>query len=129
MIPFDNTVNQLHNMFGGNSMQNFNSVADYSEEDVVCPKCKTSLAELRETLAPGCPYCYKAFRDAVRGIVYRYHGKLEHFGKVPARQVTKAEKLKEIETLEELKKQAVASEDYGGADALKRKIEALRSEL
>lgn len=129
MIPFDNTVNQLHSMFGDNPMQNINVSTPYNEEDIVCPKCKTSLAELRSSLMPGCPYCYKAFRDAVRGIVYRYHGKLEHLGKVPVRQVTKAEKLKEIESLEELKKQAVANEDYSNADALKRKINALRSEL
>lgn len=124
MFPFDNVVNNLFNLksemlFGDNNYF----------EDKQCPKCKTHLSDLKETSFVGCEHCYRVFNDTIRQMAYRYHGRVEHLGKIPVKQVDRASKLKEIERLEKLKKQYADAEDYEQANAMKRKIEQIRSEM
>lgn len=123
MIPFNNVINNLFNL------KNEFFPDEYMFEDKQCPRCKTRLSDLKETSFVGCEHCYKMFNDAVRQIAYRYHGRVEHLGKVPMRQVDRATKIKEIERLEKLKKQYADNEEYEQANAMKRKIEQLRGEL
>ena len=131
MFPFNNAVNSLFGfksefdeLFGDNSFS-----GNFVKNDIICPKCKTRLSDVEETMFVGCTNCYKLFKDLIDRSAYRYHGRLGHIGKVPSRAVTKAEKIREIEVLENQKSQAVAKEDYTLADTLKKKIEQLRSEL
>jgi len=123
MNPFQNAINNLFN---------FKSDIGLDErfyEDIECPKCKTRLSDLKETSFVGCAYCYKVFKDTVTNLAYRYHGRVEHLGKIPTKQIDRASKLKEIEELEALKKKYVQTEDYEQANICKRKIEKLRSEI
>lgn len=126
MFPFDNAVNSL---FGFKNEFDELFSNGYAFEDVTCPKCKSRLSDVQETMMVGCSYCYKLFKDTIDRMAYRYHGKLGHVGKVPSRAVTRAEKMRELEALENQKKQAAAKEDYELANTLKKKIEQLRSEL
>ena len=99
------------------------------EEDRICPKCKTRESDVKETGTVGCANCYKVFRDTVSRTAYRYHGRLEHLGKVPVKHVSKAEKEREIEELHRLMVECASKEDFEGASAYKRKIESLKGEL
>ena len=123
MNPFENVISDLFNMkndiFGGERFF----------EDIECPKCKTRLSDLKETSFVGCAYCYKVFREHIIDMAYRYHGRVEHLGKIPTKQIDRKAKLKEIEELEKLKQKYVSVEDYDQANVCKRKIEKLRSEL
>ena len=123
MIPFDNVINNLFNL----KADMFRD--EHFFEDKQCPKCKTRLSDLKETSFVGCDNCYRIFNDTVRQMAYRYHGRVEHLGKIPVKQVDRASKLKEIERLEKLKKQYADAEDYEQANAMKRKIEQIRSEM
>ena len=123
MIPFDNVINDLLNI-------KTKMFADSNYfEDIECPVCKSRLSDLQETSFVGCDHCYKVFKEAVRQLAYRYHGRVEHLGKIPVKQVDRAAKLKEIEKLEKLKKQYADAEEYEQANIMKRKIDSLRSEL
>lgn len=123
MNPFNNAINELFKI----KTQMFRD--DSFFEDIECPKCKTRLSDFTDTSFVGCANCYKVFREAVRQSAFRYHGRVEHLGKIPALQIDRASKMKEIERLEKQKAQCVATEDYEQANVLKKKIDLLRSEL
>lgn len=123
MNPFNNAINELYKL----KNQMFRE-ASYLE-DIECPKCKTRLSDFTDTGFVGCSYCYKVFREAVRQSAFRYHGRVEHLGKVPVVQLDRTQKLKEIEKLEKQKSICVEKEEYDEAKALKKKIDQLRSEL
>ena len=123
IFPLDDAVHKLHNMdfFFGDSSPYL--------EDRICPVCKSHESDVTDTSFVGCPNCYKVFRDACSRIAYRYHGRIEHFGRVPSKQITKSQKKKEIEELEKLMYECANRQDYEQAQILKRKVDALRSEL
>jgi len=123
MFPFENAIKDLFNL----KSEMFSDHTYF--EDVECPKCKTRLSDLKDTAFVGCANCYRVFHEAVRQMAYRYHGRVEHLGKLPKIQLDRASKMKEIERLEKLKKQYADAEDYEQANAMKRKIEQLRSEM
>ena len=123
MFPFDNVINDLFNL------KTEMGIEEELFRDVECPKCKTRLSDLKETSFVGCAYCYKVFKDTIHDMAYRYHGRVEHLGKIPTKQIDRNAKLKEIEDLEVLKKKYADEEDFEQAGAIKRKIEKLRSEL
>ena len=123
MFPFDNVVKDLFNL----KTDIFRDQTLF--EDIECPKCKTRLSDLQEMSFVGCAHCYKVFHEAVRQMAYRYHGRVEHLGKVPVIQIDRATKMKEIERLEKLKKQYADAEDYDNANLMKRKIEQLKGEM
>ena len=122
MFPFDSVVNNLWNLKSDMFRESY-------LEDIECPRCKSRLSDFKDTSFVGCANCYKVFREAVRQMAYRYHGRVEHLGKIPVVQIDRASKLKEIERLEKLKKQYADAEKYEEANAMKRKIEQLRSEM
>lgn len=122
MFQFDNVVNNLWNL--KSSM-----LRETMLEDIECPICKSRLSDLKDTSFVGCSNCYKVFREAVRQLAYRYHGRVEHLGKLPVVQIDRTAKLKEIDRLEKLKKQYADADEFEQAKAIKRKIDQLRSEL
>ena len=122
---FDGFSNAVSSLYSSGDLYNNENFF----EDKVCPKCKTHESDVRETSHVGCAHCYKVFRDTVSRAAYRLHGRLEHFGKVPARRVSKAEKQREIEVLRAQMIEAAKNEDFEAATALKRKIESLKGEM
>lgn len=103
-------------------------------ENVVCPVCKTSLREFRNTNRLGCPNCYEAFREEINEILKRIAPFERH--KQVAEQIkpekkstkktlTKEEKIAELRAEMKL---AVSEERYEDAGKLKKKIEKLESE-
>ena len=99
--------------------------------DIVCPVCKTSLREFKNTSKLGCPNCYEAFRDEISKIVkriapYETH-KPELISKPKAKKKTetKAEKIAE---LRQEMQQAVREERYEDAGKIKKQIQKLEAE-
>ena len=115
----------------------FSAFADFlpfsKVENIVCPVCKTSLREFKNTERLGCPNCYDAFREEIENIVKR----------IAPRQMHKQEKLNEyiakksndkdmskedkIVNLRQEMAQAVKEERYEDAAKLKKEIQKLEN--
>ena len=65
------------------------------ENDLACPKCGHLYRNYKKTLLLGCPHCYVAFGEQLAGELRKFHGAVEHHGRVPKRWAGEGE-LKEI---------------------------------
>ncbi len=100
-------------------------------ENIVCPVCKTSLREFKQTRRLGCPNCYEVFKDEIEKIVKR----IAPFSTHKQEPIKKLKTAKKVETKQEkidsLRQQmalAVKEERYEDAAKLKKQIKALESE-
>ncbi len=101
--------------------------------DIVCPVCKTSLREFKNTQRLGCPNCYDAFRDEISRIVKKIAPFETHKPEIKAKaksiktkkSETKAEK---IASLRQDMAVAVKEERYEDAAKIKKQIQKLEAE-
>ena len=91
-----------------------------------CPVCSQMLSDLNETYFVGCSNCYKVFESEIEALARNYHGRCEHVGKTPKKDLTRAKVLAELAELSNQEKEAVSNRDYMRAEEIKRKIIALR---
>lgn len=103
--------------------------------DIVCPVCKTSLREFRNTQKLGCPNCYDAFRDEISNIIKRIAPFASHKQDSinvdkPIQVDTNLGKSKQdkIASLREDMALAVKEERYEDAAKIKKQIKKLESE-
>jgi protein arginine kinase activator len=92
----------------------------------VCPECKTTYAEFRQTGLLGCPNCYAAFDAQLTPLLERAHdGLVEHFGKVPRKAGGSRTPQTDIVRLRRELKAALEHEDYETAARLRDSIREL----
>mgnify|MGYP005779183119 CR=1 FL=1 len=116
----------------------FSAFADFLPYErvanIVCPVCKTSLREFKNTQRLGCPNCYDAFRDEISNIVKRIAPfeshkqdsvRLKDFDNRSEAQPNKADK---ISALRQDMALAVKEERYEDAAKIKKQIQKLESE-
>lgn len=116
----------------------FSAFADFLPYErvanIVCPVCKTSLREFKNTQRLGCPNCYDAFRDEINNIVKRIAPfeshkqdsvRLKDFDDRSEAQPNKADK---ISALRQDMALAVKEERYEDAAKIKKQIQKLESE-
>ncbi len=103
-------------------------------QDIVCPVCKMSLREFKNTSKLGCPNCYEAFREEISNIVkriapYSTH-KLDKSSDVKIKKSNKKANTKEekIANLRAEMALAVKEERYEDAAKIKKQIKRLESE-
>lgn len=97
-----------------------------SESTLVCPTCKTTLAEFRKRGIAGCAKCYDVFASVIEPILLQTQGTKSHLKSKPvAKQETKEEKIARLNTS---LKEAIAKEEYEKAAALRDEIKALKEE-
>ena len=100
--------------------------------DIVCPVCKTSLREFKNTSKLGCPNCYDAFRDEIAKIVKRiapYETHKPELISKPTKAKKKTEtKAEKISALRQEMQQAVREERYEDAGKIKKQIQKLEAE-
>ena len=123
--PFDSVKNVLSKL-GVELDREFNAPRI---RDIYCEKCGTSLVDFLETGFVSCSNCYETFKQHAREFASDIHGRTAHVGKVPKKEVTRANKKRELERLIHEKEIAVQKEEYQLADELKIKIARLREEL
>ncbi|MBQ6921575.1 MAG: excinuclease, partial [Clostridia bacterium] len=51
--------------------------------DKVCKNCGTYLSDYFNTGMLGCPHCYTAFRQEIKGTLLKIQKSTEHAGKLP----------------------------------------------
>lgn len=122
--PFENTQYALAQL--GQEMKNDFNMAN---SDVVCLKCKTTLKSFLDTGFVGCSRCYEAFKPYSRSLAMDIHGRVNHIGKVPKAEVTKASKKREIERLKQEENNAVLAKEYLIADGINKQIQRLMEEI
>lgn len=104
-----------------------------------CPSCKLTWEEFRQADRLGCPDCYTAFEAQLGPLLERAHeGGIKHCGKTPARacaapsrperaspQNEALERMARVTSLRKQLEQAVASEQYERAAAIRDQIRQL----
>ena len=96
-----------------------------SEEDRTCPRCHTSLSEVRKAGMFGCDECYNTFAEELDKVLPRIQGAKEHVGEGPkAFRDERALNRKQVELQRELDR-AVAEERYEDAAVLRDDLKAL----
>lgn len=105
-----------------------------TEEDLVCPQCGTTWLDFKNKGRLGCPNDYHAFGAPMRNLVSNQLAPLNaetetfHIGKTPTGVTLAADPSRAtLRELERRLRQAVGSERYEEAAALKKEIDALKA--
>ena len=108
----------------------FEGFKSSQDETETCPKCGTTLAELRKTNRVGCEECYETFRDQFEQLVHRIHGAerhvtegSDHAGEGGGLGKVSSDKKKKM--LQKRLQKRVEEEDYERAAELRDRIEEL----
>lgn len=106
------------------------SVSSKEEDapDTACPRCGMKLSELHKTGMLGCPGCYDAFRDELRGLLTRMQGRAQHAGRRPPEDEKEQARQEKMQSLRSQMEQAVAEERFEDAAALRDALKTLREE-
>lgn len=95
---------------------------------IKCPECGHTLLAFRTQGRLGCPKDYEVFGKALKPLLERMHGSVEHVGKVPANASGEMRRLTELTHLHRELRRAVDQEDFERAahlrDAIRQKEEA-----
>lgn len=92
-------------------------------EDVVCPACGFTQAQLKKIGRMGCPECYQTFRDGLDSLLKAMHKGTKHIGKVPQRLAKEAQVNDRLSSLRDELASAVREERYEDAARLKHELE------
>ncbi|MDP4133278.1 MAG: UvrB/UvrC motif-containing protein [Bacillota bacterium] len=93
---------------------------------LICPFCKTTLNEFRETGIAGCHKCYEVFEPVILPMLEGFHGCSKHKDvKKEAKPLTAEDK---IEKLQKELGEAVKAEEYEKAASIRDEIKALKEE-
>ncbi len=100
-------------------------------KNIVCPVCKTSLKEFKQTHKLGCPNCYDVFKEEIEKIVSKIAPFSTHKQEPIKKLKSTKKKESKAQTILELRNQmaqAVKEERYEDAAKIKKQIKALESE-
>jgi protein arginine kinase activator len=92
-------------------------------QDVACPACGFTQAQLKKIGRMGCPECYSTFRDGLDSLLKSMHKGTRHVGKVPRHLTEEARPARNLSQLKEEIDKAVREERYEDAAALKLEME------
>lgn len=106
-------------LFGPDMGEQARGIPPVSERH--CPSCKLALSELRKSSRLGCGDCYEAFEDELGPMLRSMHKGTRHQGKAPVGERIK----RDLWSLRKKLKDAVASQRFEDAAALRDKIKAL----
>lgn len=105
-----------------------NDKPDAPKEDVICPRCGTSLSRFTKTGRLGCPGCYEAFREQLQPMLQQIHGHVQHAGRRPLCSPTAQRSRTRQDSLTRQMAQAVAIEDFETAAQIRDQLRALAAQ-
>ncbi|MFH0731438.1 MAG: UvrB/UvrC motif-containing protein [Candidatus Omnitrophota bacterium] len=117
----------------------FPTLAEEKEQYLKCPSCGMTYSDFRKIGRLGCSDCYMAFNKALLPLLKNIHGSTHHTGKEPKAlpaggETEHPEEIKELTSYEKIQhlkqklQQAIRSEDYEKAAALRDRIRDLEKE-
>jgi protein arginine kinase activator len=98
-------------------------------EEIACTECGFTQPDFKKTGRLGCPHCYETFSEGLTTILKDMHKGIAHKGKIPARQAKALQYRNRLNDLRTELQQAVDSEQYEKAAALRDEINQLESTL
>lgn len=93
-----------------------------------CPSCGLTLGDIAAAGRVGCATCYKTFGNELNTALSLLHGNAHHIGQCPVRYRERLQRAERIQALRERLREAVASEGYEEAVALRDEIRNLEKE-
>ncbi len=124
-------VSKIQNSIQQGDIQSFLSslMSSISQEQktpqLTCSRCHLPYGEFQKTGKLGCAHCYEDFRDQLKPLLLRIHGRAQHAGRMPAFNTQAQEKKKLIASLRSQMDQAVATENFEEAAALRDQLRQL----
>ncbi len=97
-------------------------------EDGTCDYCHATLQDFRDTGRLGCPECYEAFAQHLRGLLRRLHGSSQHVGEVylpPEGAAVPTDSARVLVDLREQLRRAVDAENFELAAELRDRIRVM----
>lgn len=95
------------------------------ENIIKCSQCGLSYDEFLEKGKFGCAFCYTAFKEQIKPIIRRIHGKVYHKGKVPKKYKKTLKLMQDLKILNSRLRSAVKKEDFEKAAEIRDKIKQL----
>lgn len=103
-----------------------------------CTVCGTSLNLFKKNGTLGCAHCYTEFKEELKPIIKRVHGRTVHCGRIPQgfeaaklpapeETETQTENQSKLQMLTQLLCEAIAAEEYEKAAELRDAVKALRA--
>ncbi len=96
-----------------------------AENSLKCPNCSLTYKHFGQLGRFGCSQCYQAFSPQIEPLLRRVQGNSRHTGKMPQRAAGLLGFRRELENLKEELQDAISSEAYERAAALRDRIRAL----
>lgn len=127
-------VGKIQNSFQQGDIQSFlsslmssisSSVHSSAAPKLTCSRCHLTYEEFQKTGKLGCAQCYEDFRDQLKPLLLRIHGRSQHAGRIPAMNAAAQEKKKVIAELRTKMDQAVAQENFEEAAVLRDRLKQL----
>ena len=124
-------VSKIQNSIQQGDIQSFLSslMSSINQEQkapqLTCSRCHTTYEEFQKTGKLGCAHCYEDFREQLKPLLTRIHGRSQHAGRVPILSTQAQEKKRLVATLRTRMDQAVAAEDFEEAAVLRDQLRQL----
>ena len=124
-------VSKIQNSIQQGDIQSFLSslMSSISQAEKVpqltCSKCHLTYEEFQKTGKLGCAHCYEDFREQLKPLLLRIHGRSQHAGRMPTLNAQAQEKKKMIASLRSRMDQAVAAENFEEAAVLRDQLRQL----
>ena len=97
-----------------------------TESSLICPNCKTTITEFRQTGIAGCSKCYEVFASVINPMLSRTQGTTSHIKK---EEIKKEESVEEkISRLKSSLDKAIKAEEYEKAAKIREEIKELKEE-
>ncbi|MBU6399753.1 MAG: UvrB/UvrC motif-containing protein [Verrucomicrobia bacterium] len=93
-----------------------------------CPSCGFTQADFKKMGRLGCPECYGAFAEPLRGLLKTMHKGSRHVGKVPHGFRPAQNLTDRLKGLQKKLDKAVAAEDFEAAATLRDEMKHLKEE-
>lgn len=108
--------------------KNKNKKMIIEDENIIrCSKCSMSYDDFLEKGKFGCAFCYTAFKEQVKPIIRRIHGKTTHKGNFPEKYKETIKYVKEIKLLNNKLNIEVKKENFENAAKIRDEIKKINS--
>lgn len=120
----------LSQWFGGEALQKSPNHRRPATKELTCSGCNVTYREFLTVGKFGCATCYETFREYVPSVFRKLHsGHSSHIGKIPLSFNKRFAVKKQIEEIRTKMQEAVATENFEKAAALRDEANALQAHL
>lgn len=104
------------------------ATADPAVPDLTCSRCGLTYRDFKKTGRLGCAQCYQDFRDQLKPMLLRIHGRSQHAGRMPRVSQKEQEQQLLLSDLRKRMEEAVSQENFEEAALIRDQIKQLASQ-